>query len=153
MSAMLDASGQALELMSQQASPGGRRQLALLVHGNDTNSSLTTQALIARAGDDAVTIHVISLGDEADASTLAEITQATGGLFASCDNAAQMAKIFSELQRLMNGPRFVYRMRVTFKPSGGLVSPGTDWLFNVDINDEYRAAGYNSVPIKITIPS
>ena len=153
LNAILDGADEALDLLIDNGDPAARKQLVLLVHGNDQSSATSIGSVVLKAQHAGIAIHVIALGPAPDAGFFAQLAEDTGGMFAPCPTEKQMVKVFSELERLINGPRFVYRLRVRFNPSQGQVAPGTEWLFRIGISDEYLERTYNDVPVKINIPA
>ncbi|MEX1241658.1 MAG: vWA domain-containing protein [Cyclobacteriaceae bacterium] len=150
--AMADAADEAVDLLLQKTGPV-RKEMVLLVHGSQDNSITPYEDLIAKARANSIAIHVVALGEEPDLNDLGMLSRETGGLFVACSTVKQMVKVFSELERLMNGALYVYKLRVRFKPSQGLVEPGSGWLHHIEINDPYGETFYNSIPVNIMIPS
>ncbi len=150
--AILDGADEALDLLIDNDGPS-RKQLVLLVHENDLNSFTSLESVVLKANHAGIAVHVITLGPQPEARIFAQLAEDTGGIFAACSSDKQMVKVFSELERLINGPRFVYHLKIRFEPSQGLVEPGTGWLFRIQVYDEYTEEDYNDVPVEINIPS
>lgn len=150
--AIADAAGQAIDLLVQKTD-AVRRELVLLVHGSRDRSITSYGDLVAKAQANSIAIHIIVLGEEPDLNELGMLSRESGGLFVVCSAVKQMVKVFSELERLMHGTVYAYRLRVRFKPSQGTVEPGSGWLHRIEISDPYGDILYNSVPVNIIIPS
>lgn len=150
--AIADAAGQAIDLLVQKTD-AVRKELVLLVHGSQDRSITSYEDLVAKAQANSIAIHIIVLGEEPDLNELGMLSRETGGLFVVCSAVKQMVKVFSELERLMHGTVYAYRLRVRFKPSQGTVEPGSGWLHRIEISDPYGDILYNSVPVNIIIPS
>ena len=130
-----------------------RRELILLVHTNDENSLTTAATLISNAKLNDITIHVIVFGDEIDKDVFSRLSIDTGGLFVVCPTEKEITKTFNELERLINGERGVYRMRISYKPLQGSVQPGSVASHAIEILDPYTQKVYNPVFITVKIPS
>lgn len=150
--AIADAAGQAIDLLVQKTD-AVRKELVLLVHGSQDRSITSYGDLVAKAQANSIAIHIIVLGEEPDLNELGMLSRESGGLFVVCSAVKQMVKVFSELERLMHGTVYAYRLRVRFKPSQGTVEPGSGWLHRIEISDPYGDILYNSVPVNIIIPS
>ena len=150
--AIADAANEAIDILSSK-SELARKELVLLVHGNQDFSVTTYEDLAAKARSQSVAVHVIAIGEQPQLNELGMLSRETGGLFVVCSTVEQMVKVFSELERLINGGIYVYRLRVRFQSSGGLVAPGSSWLHRIEIDDPFGDVIYNSISVNIMIPS
>jgi len=99
-----------------------------------------------------VCIHTILLGEVADKNIFSALATQTGGLFVFCSAEGEMVKTFSELERLINGSKKVYRIRFKYKPATGTVQSGTNYIHTVEISDPFLKELYNPVYVNVKVP-
>lgn len=150
--AMFDGAQLAIEKLSNLGT-SMRKELILLAHTDDVEGATSSEELITLATQNGVTIHVIILGNETNKDTFSSLAVDTGGLFVVCPSEKEMTKVFNELERLINGTRGVYKLRIHFKPSQGVVQPGSVISHSLEILDPYSKLLYNPVFITVKIPS
>ncbi len=151
MSAIWDGADLAMERLIEDPDDA-RKELVLLVHGEDANSITTVDNLIAKAREYDISTHVIALGSDFKMDDFARLAQETGGFSAACSTDKQMIKVFNELDRLLHQASYVYTLRKKCKPSVDLLSPGSSSLHTIKLNDPFTDLVYNSVYLKIIIP-
>jgi hypothetical protein len=130
-----------------------RRELILLVHANDEKSFTSAEDVISKAKLNNISIHVIVFGNETDKDVFSRLSIETGGMFVVCPTEREITKIFNELERLINGKRGVYKIKVSYKPLQGSVQPGSVSSHVIEILDPYTHKVYNPVFITVKIPS
>lgn len=98
--ALYDAMGKAVELMSQRSAAGSRRIRAVLAmtDGIDENSRTKVEALRARLGaeESPVIVFTVAYGDAADAAVLGSLADAGRGAFAKGD-VSSIIGVFRDL--------------------------------------------------------
>ena len=95
----------AYEAMSERAEPGRINAIVVLSDGEDTDSSISLDSLIAKigkstkeGGDDApVRIFPIAYGEGADTSALQRIADVTGGQLFDASNAERIDLVFASV--------------------------------------------------------
>jgi Ca-activated chloride channel family protein len=102
---LYDAIAAAYDEMSSRAEPGRINAIVLLSDGQDTDSSISLDSLIAKigkasgeGGDDApVRIFPIAYGEGADTGALQRIAEATGGQWFDASDAAKIDLVFASV--------------------------------------------------------
>jgi Ca-activated chloride channel family protein len=102
---LYDAIALAYEEMSRRAEPGRINAIVVLSDGQDTDSSISLDSLVAKIGtssregsDDApVRIFPIAYGEGADTGALARIAEATGGQWFDASDAAKIDLVFASV--------------------------------------------------------
>ena len=102
---LYDAIAAAYEEMTARAEPGRINAIVLLSDGQDTDSSISLDSLIAQigtsareGGDDApVRIFPIAYGEGADTGALQRIAEATGGQWFDASDAAKIDLVFASV--------------------------------------------------------
>lgn len=148
-SAILDAMSQAIDRLS---SVSGTRNIVALVHGPDQSSTITADALVAKAVAAQVHVSVVMLAKADAGGSMAKVSLATQGLFSVCPTENEMITTFNHLYRLLNGVSDVYRVRIKYAPpSGGLV-PGVETLHTLQVRYGADNYDYNPVLLYVKIP-
>ncbi|MFT4220635.1 MAG: substrate-binding and VWA domain-containing protein [Microbacterium sp.] len=102
---LYDAISQAYDEMAARAEPGRINAIVVLSDGEDTDSEMSIDSLIAKIGaregeaaDEApVRVFPIAYGDTADTSALQRIAEATGGQWFDASDAAKIDLVFSSV--------------------------------------------------------
>lgn len=102
---LYDAIAAAYAEMTERAQPGRINAIVLLSDGQDTDSRISLDSLIARisadtgeGGDDApVRIFPIAYGEGADTDALARIAEATGGQWFDASDATKIDLVFASV--------------------------------------------------------
>jgi Ca-activated chloride channel family protein len=102
---LYDAIAAAYEEMTARAEPGRINAIVLLSDGQDTDSSISLDSLVAKigksareGGDDApVRIFPIAYGEGADTGALQRIAEATGGQWFDASDAAKIDLVFASV--------------------------------------------------------
>ena len=102
---LYDAISAAYDEMSERAEPGRINAIVLLSDGQDTDSSISLDSLVAKigkssreGGDDApVRIFPIAYGEGADSNALQRIAEATGGQWFDASDAAKIDLVFASV--------------------------------------------------------
>lgn len=102
---LYDAIAAAYDEMTARAEPGRINAIVLLSDGQDTDSQISLDSLVARigktareGGDDApVRIFPIAYGEGADTSALQRIAEATGGQWFDASDAAKIDLVFASV--------------------------------------------------------
>ncbi|SIT86488.1 substrate-binding and VWA domain-containing protein [Microbacterium sp. RU33B] len=102
---LYDAIAAAYDEMSARAEPGRINAIVLLSDGQDTDSSISLDSLVAKigrsareGGDDApVRIFPIAYGEGADTGALQRIAEATGGQWFDASDAAKIDLVFASV--------------------------------------------------------
>ncbi|WP_235008146.1 substrate-binding and vWA domain-containing protein [Microbacterium timonense] len=102
---LYDAIAAAYDEMTARAEPGRINAIVLLSDGQDTDSSISLDSLVAKigsssreGGDDApVRIFPIAYGEGADTGALQRIAEATGGQWFDASDAAKIDLVFASV--------------------------------------------------------
>jgi Ca-activated chloride channel family protein len=102
---LYDAIALAYDEMSDRAEPGRINAIVVLSDGQDTDSTMSLDSLLAKigtaareGGDDApVRIFPIAYGEGADTSALQRIAEATGGQWFDASDAAKIDLVFASV--------------------------------------------------------
>jgi len=102
---LYDAIAAAYEEMARRAQPGRINAIVVLSDGQDTDSSISLDSLVAKigassaeGGDDApVRIFPIAYGEGADTGALQRIAEATGGQWFDASDAAKIDLVFASV--------------------------------------------------------
>ncbi|MBD8022825.1 vWA domain-containing protein [Microbacterium gallinarum] len=102
---LYDAIAQAYDEMTKRAEPGRINAIVVLSDGQDTDSSISLDSLVAKigkttreGGDDApVRIFPIAYGEGADTGALQRIAEATGGQWFDASDAAKIDLVFASV--------------------------------------------------------
>lgn len=102
---LYDAIAAAYEEMTARAEPGRINAIVLLSDGQDTDSQISLDSLVAKigktsreGGDDApVRIFPIAYGEGADTNALQRIAEATGGQWFDASDAAKIDLVFASV--------------------------------------------------------
>ena len=102
---LYDSIALAYDEMSERAEPGRINAIVVLSDGQDTDSSMSLDSLLAKigtaareGGDDApVRIFPIAYGEGADTSALQRIAEATGGQWFDASDAAKIDLVFASV--------------------------------------------------------
>jgi Ca-activated chloride channel family protein len=102
---LYDAIAQAYDEMRARAEPGRINAIVVLSDGQDTDSSMSLDSLIAKigtaereGGDDApVRIFPIAYGEGADTAALQRIAEATGGQWFDASDPAKIDLVFASV--------------------------------------------------------
>ncbi|MFE7845744.1 substrate-binding domain-containing protein [Microbacterium sp. NPDC057407] len=102
---LYDAIAAAYDEMSARAEPGRINAIVLLSDGQDTDSSISLDSLIAKIGADSdeggaeapVRIFPIAYGEGADTGALQRIAEATGGQWFDASDAAKIDLVFASV--------------------------------------------------------
>lgn len=150
--AILDAASAAIERFSASP-PSVKKQIVMLVHRNDEVSAVTADELLSKAILNNVAINTIAFGEDIDNYIFSQLSAATGGLHAACSNEKEVVKVFSELKRLINEEKDVYRIRFSYKPPASQVlQSGTVTKQIIEIIDPFSEKLYSPVFVNVKIP-
>ena len=102
---LYDAIAQAYDEMTKRAEPGRINAIVVLSDGQDTDSSISLDSLIAKIGkatreggeDAPVRIFPIAYGEGADTGALQRIAEATGGQWFDASDAAKIDLVFASV--------------------------------------------------------
>ncbi|GAA2977679.1 Ca-activated chloride channel family protein [Microbacterium terrae] len=102
---LYDAIAAAYDEMTARAEPGRINAIVVLSDGQDTDSTMSLDSLIARIGstsgeggeDSPVRIFPIAYGEGADTSALQRIAEATGGQWFDASDAAKIDLVFASV--------------------------------------------------------
>jgi Ca-activated chloride channel family protein len=102
---MYDAIAAAYDEMSARAQPGRINAIVLLSDGQDTDSNISLDSLIAKIGSDSregrdaapVRIFPIAYGEGADTGALQRIAEATGGQWFDASDPAKIDLVFASV--------------------------------------------------------
>ena len=102
---LYDAIAAAYDEMTDRAEPGRINAIVVLSDGQDTDSSISLDSLVAKigkssreGGDDApVRIFPIAYGEGADTNSLQRIAEATGGQWFDASDAAKIDLVFASV--------------------------------------------------------
>ena len=102
---LYDAIAQAYDEMTTRAEPGRINAIVVLSDGQDTDSSISLDSLIAKIGkatreggeDAPVRIFPIAYGEGADTGALQRIAEATGGQWFDASDAAKIDLVFASV--------------------------------------------------------
>ena len=102
---LYDAIAAAYDEMRQRAEPGRINAIVVLSDGQDTDSSMSLDSLLAkigrssREGDDSAPVRIfpIAYGEGADTSSLRRIAEATGGQWFDASDAAKIDLVFASV--------------------------------------------------------
>jgi hypothetical protein len=151
--AMPEATVEALEKLGDDPAQA-RKELVLLVHSDAEGSAIMAEDLITKARLANVAVNVIILGDKPDKDFFFQLSMETGGLFAVCPGILEINKVFSELERLINHEKIVYRFRVSYKPTTPeALHAGTMTRHTLEITEPNSENSYSPLTVNIKIPS
>ncbi|MGB4779499.1 substrate-binding and vWA domain-containing protein [Microbacterium sp.] len=102
---LYDAVAAAYDAMRARAEPGRINAIVLLSDGQDTDSNISLDSLVAKIGTDSreggdaapVRIFPIAYGEGADTTALARIAEATGGQWFDASDAAKIDLVFASV--------------------------------------------------------
>lgn len=147
--AILDAMSLAIDKLTPAT---GLKNVVALVHGMDEASTVTIDALIAKAVAAQVRLSIVLLGKADAASGFAKVAGSTGGLLTICPSENEMITSFNHLYRLLSTGGSVYRLKVKFVPPSGTLISGTETWHTLQTHYALEDYDYNPVLIHVKIP-
>lgn len=147
---LYDAIDDAIDKLS--ASPKTKRNLVVMIHAADAESSETIADVVTKANLNNVKIHVIIFGTVPDASDVWQLSEQTDGMLAVCATDSDVITVFDNLERLLNVSSSVNILTIQFTPTAGNVVSGNEYENLIRITETYSGLELNPVYVKVKIP-
>src|SRR5688572_15692260 len=148
--ALYDAIDNALDKLILD--PGYPNHLVVMVHASDAGSTATVSAVLAKANQYQVKIHMIIFGSEPAGGEVWELVDKTDGMLAICSNDSDLITVFNNFQYMLNSNITGHILRVRFTPASGTVVSSNEYENLIKITDMYSGYEFNPVYVKISIP-
>lgn len=131
--------------------PGYPSHLVVMVHAIDAGSTATLSAVIAKAIQYQVKIHMIVFGSEPVGNEVWDLVDKTNGMLAICPTDSDLITVFNNFQYMLNSNITGHILRIRFTPSSGTVVSNNEYenLIKIIDNSGYE---FNPVYVKIRIP-
>lgn len=138
--------------IDKSSSITGNRSIIAIARTDDEVSITALNSVAAKAVTQQVQIHMLFLGDVANAGSLPKLAEITGGLFVSCPSIKELMCTFENLYPMLSGLADVYRIRLKFKPATGGVTSGQEFWYPIQVADPVYKIDYNPIVAYIKVP-
>ena len=134
------------------ANGGSTSNIIVLAHANDASSAATIDNLITKATINSIQIHIVFIGDPAETTALAKLSESTHGTFVVCPTTGEMMCSLENFYSILGAADQVYRLKLKYQPSSGTITSGQELWFTIPVYDTYSADDYNPMVIYIKVP-
>ena len=147
-SSLYDALSQSLDRLNLESAPN--KSIVVLAHTGDGSSTASLTEVILKAVSGGMRIHVLFLGDRDAVGVMPQLSSLTGGMFAILPTDQELITVFNHLKRLITGGKYVYTLKVSYRPESGTLSvPDVTHTLKVA---NYNGEDYNPVVIYTKVP-
>ncbi len=153
-SSLYDALSQAINKLNLESAPN--KNIIVLAHAGDNGSTAILSQVIDSAVSGHMKIHVLFLGKSEDLGVIPQLSSLTGGMLAILPTDSvtrkpeELITVFNHLYRLMCGKKWVYKLKVSYRPESGTLSG--DVTHTLKVVNYIDGKDYNPIVIYTRIP-